>query len=71
MVAKIGDLIRPTQAEIEELATQETSLEYRDKFRPICAGPVAAAAIIGFAGLAAVPVGLWRMLRAVTRTDGN
>jgi hypothetical protein len=69
--ARILEAIRPTQLEVERLATQETQLASEARFRPICAGPVAAVLIIGFIGLAAIPLGAWRLLRAGTRTDGG
>jgi len=62
--------IRPAPQEIEDLAVRETKLETAGAFRPICAGPVAAFAILAFAGLAAIPLSLWRILRPPRRTNG-
>jgi len=70
VVAQIVDLIRPSQAEIEDLAARETQLATLSGFSPICRGPVFAVAVLVFIGLAAMPAVLWRIVTAKRRMAG-
>jgi len=71
VVARIVDLIRPTQREIEELAIRETQIAHQDAFTPICGGPIVVLLIMAWLGLAVFPISLWRLLQAAIRTDGD
>jgi len=67
-ISKLLERLRPTDAEIRELARRETRPELASKFEPIARGPLFAIAALIAIGLAALPSLLVRLL---LRTDSR
>ena len=57
------DFLRPTEAEISDLALRETEPKLAADFSPITKGPVVAVLLLAGVAMAALPLHLWRALR--------
>ena len=57
-----GDILKPTEQEIRDLALRETDPAYTSKFQPITQGPFVALLILVGVGIAAIPMTLIRLL---------
>ena len=55
--------LKPTDAEIRELALRETDAAQARAFEPIARGPVFALCALACIGLAALPSLVWRLIR--------
>lgn len=58
----ILDVLKPDETEIREAALRETDPRLAHRFEPFTHGPAMAVLILAAAGIAAVPLNLWRLL---------